>query len=61
MVLAYCIFCAAANNTEVVLAETEQGLGTLGVADRFSSKGIEARARSRDVRAFGGRLPINCN
>ena len=35
------IFCATANPTEVVLAETDQGRGILGVVDGFSPKGIE--------------------
>ena len=35
------IFCATANPVEVVLAETEQGRGVLGVIDGFSPKGIE--------------------
>ena len=35
------IFCATANPTEVVLAETDQGRGILGVIDGYSSKGIE--------------------
>jgi adenosine/AMP kinase len=35
------IFCATANPTEVVLAETEQGRGVLGVVDGFPPKGIE--------------------
>ena len=35
------IFCATANPTEVVLAETEQGRGILGVVDGFPPKGIE--------------------
>jgi adenosine/AMP kinase len=35
------IFCATANPTEVVLAETEQGRGILGVVDGVSPKGIE--------------------
>ncbi len=35
------IFCATANPTEVVLAETEQGRGVLGVVDGLRSKGIE--------------------
>ena len=35
------IFCATANPVEVVVAETEQGRGILGVVDGFSSKGIE--------------------
>lgn len=36
-----CIFCATANPTEVVVAETEQGRGILGVIDGFSPKGVE--------------------
>ena len=35
------VFCATANPTEVVLAETAQGRGVLGVVDGFRSKGIE--------------------
>ncbi|MEW5986364.1 MAG: adenosine-specific kinase [Chloroflexota bacterium] len=35
------IFCATANPTEVIVAETEQGRGVLGVVDGFSPKGIE--------------------
>lgn len=35
------IFCATANPTQVILAETEQGRGILGVIDGFKSKGIE--------------------
>lgn len=35
------IFCATANPVEVVLAETEQGRGILGVIDGLKSKGIE--------------------
>jgi len=35
------IFCATANPVEVILAETEQGRGILGVIDGFSPKGIE--------------------
>jgi adenosine/AMP kinase len=36
------IFCATANPTQVLVAETEQGRGILGVVDGFSPKGIEA-------------------
>lgn len=35
------IFCATANPTEVVVAETGQGRGILGVVDGFLPKGIE--------------------
>jgi adenosine/AMP kinase len=35
------LFCATANPTEVVLAETEQGRGILGVVDGFSPMAVE--------------------
>jgi len=36
------IFCATANPTEVILAETDQGRAILGVVDGFSPEGVEA-------------------
>jgi adenosine/AMP kinase len=36
------IFCATANPVEIILAESEQGRGVLGVIDGTSPKGIEA-------------------
>ena len=54
------IFCATANPMEVVVAETEQGRGILGVIDGFSSKGIETaediQARKALLRAIGYKL-----
>jgi len=38
------IFCATANPTEVVVAETEQGRGILGVVDGSRPRGIEEAA-----------------
>jgi uncharacterized protein len=35
------IFCATANPVEVIIAETEQGRGILGVIDGVTTKGIE--------------------
>jgi len=35
------IFCATANPVEVIIAETEQGRGILGVIDGMSSQGLE--------------------
>ena len=40
------IFCATANPVEVIIAQSQQGRGILGVIDGFSSKGIET---SEDV------------
>jgi adenosine/AMP kinase len=35
------VFCATANPTEVLIAETDQGRGILGVVDGFPPKGVE--------------------
>jgi uncharacterized protein len=35
------IFCATANPTQVLVAQTEQGRGILGVVDGFSPQGVE--------------------
>jgi len=42
------IYCATANPVEVIIAETAQGRGILGVIDGFSPKGVE---REEDVQA----------
>jgi len=42
------IYAATANPLEVIVAETEQGRGILGVVDGLKSKGIE---KERDVKA----------
>ncbi|MCG8333220.1 MAG: adenosine-specific kinase [Proteobacteria bacterium] len=51
------IFCATANPVEVVIAETEQGRGIMGVIDGFASKGIETEQdiekRKGFLRAIG--------
>ncbi len=51
------IFCATANPVEVVVGETAQGRGILGVIDGFKSKGIEGEAdiqkRKQFLRAIG--------
>lgn len=36
------IFCATANPVQVIVAETEQGRGVMGVIDGFSPKGVES-------------------
>jgi uncharacterized protein len=38
------IFCATANPVEIVVAQSEQGRGVLGVIDGSSPKGIEVQA-----------------
>jgi len=51
------IFCATANPVEVVLAQTEQGRGILGVVDGLSPKGVEDKNgqawRYEILRQFG--------
>src|SRR5271154_873260 len=51
------IFCATANPVEVILAQTEQGRGVLGVIDGGSPKGVEspeqAAQRHEFVRKIG--------
>jgi len=51
------IYCATANPVEVVVAETEQGRGILGVIDGSSPKGVEseshAKARVELLQKFG--------
>ena len=51
------IYCATANPVEVILAETEQGRGVLGVVDGAKPKGIETEqdvaARKDFVRKIG--------
>jgi uncharacterized protein len=55
------IFCATANPVEVIIAETEQGRGIVGVVDGFKSKGIETATdieeRTALLRRFGYKLP----
>ncbi|TKS61249.1 MAG: membrane protein [Nitrospira sp.] len=54
------IYCATANPAEVILVETEQGRGILGVVDGYPPKGIEAEAdiveRKALLRRFGYKL-----
>ncbi|MBU2515430.1 adenosine-specific kinase [bacterium] len=54
------IFCATANPVEVIIAETGQGRGILGVIDGFASKGIETvediEDRKRLLRAIGYKM-----
>ena len=51
------IYCATANPLEVVVAETEQGRGIMGVIDGSSPKGVEQdsdkAARKALLRNFG--------
>ena len=46
------IYCATGNPVEVILAETEQGRGILGVIDGYKSKGIEEAKDVEERKAF---------
>jgi adenosine/AMP kinase len=46
------IFCATANPVEVIVAESEQGRGILGVIDGNSPKGIETEADKEQKQGF---------
>ena len=46
------IFLATANPFQVILAETEQGRGILGVVDGYASKGIETEKDVRERKEF---------
>jgi len=46
------IYCATANPFQVILAETEQGKGILGVVDGFASKGIETEKDVAERKGF---------
>jgi uncharacterized protein len=46
------IFCATANPLEVIVAETDQGRGILGVVDGFSPKGVETEGDAKSRREF---------
>jgi adenosine/AMP kinase len=54
------IFCATANSVEVIVAETEQGRGIMGVIDGLKSKGIETEddvaQRKEFLRKIGYKL-----
>jgi adenosine/AMP kinase len=54
------IYCATANPTEVIIAETDQGRSILGVVDGVKTKGIEKEAdivtRKEFLRKIGYKL-----
>lgn len=55
------VFCATANDVQVVIAETDRGRGVLGVIDGQTQLGIEKpadeAARARLLRKIGYKLP----
>lgn len=54
------VFCATANPVQVIVAETEQGRGILGVIDGYSPKGVEdekdIQNRKQFLRKIGYKL-----
>lgn len=46
------IFCATANPVEVIVGETEQGRGVLGVIDGIRTQGIETDEDAADRKAL---------
>lgn len=54
------IYCATANNVEVIIAETDQGRGILGVIDGLKTKGVETekdvKTRKEFLRKIGYKL-----
>jgi adenosine/AMP kinase len=51
------IFCATANDTELIIARTDHGRGILGVIDGIPVKGVETetdiKERKQFLRAIG--------
>ncbi|MGE5446193.1 MAG: adenosine-specific kinase [Ignavibacteriales bacterium] len=50
------IFCATANPVEVIIAESEQGRGIVGVIDGLKSKGIETEKDIEERKIFLRRI-----
>jgi adenosine/AMP kinase len=54
------IYCATANPVQVLVAQTDQGRGVVGVVDGVSPKGVEdeaaSKARAKLLRDFGYKL-----
>jgi len=46
------VYCATANPVEVIVAETEQGRGILGVIDGSSPKGVESEEDAKQRHGF---------
>ena len=46
------VFCATANPVQVIVAETEQGRGIMGVIDGYSPKGVETEKDVQNRKQF---------
>ncbi len=47
-----CVFCATANPLQVVVGETDQGRGVLGVIDGVASRGTESEDEISERKSF---------
>lgn len=54
------IYCATANPVEVIVAESEQGRGILGVIDGFSPKGVETDEDIQTRQTFLRQIGYKC-
>lgn len=54
------IYCATANPVEVIVAESVQGRGILGVIDGFSPKGVETDEDIQTRQAFLRQIGYKC-
>ena len=54
------VFCATANPVEVVVAETEQGRGVMGVIDGFPPKGVEDESDQAKRKDFLRTIGYKC-
>jgi len=50
------VFCATANPVEVIVAETDQGRGVLGVIDGFPPRGVEEEEDQQNRKDFLRRI-----
>lgn len=50
------VFCATANPVQVIVAETEEGRGILGVVDGTATKGVEGERDQEERKAFLRRI-----
>lgn len=46
------VFCATANPVQVIVAETDQGRGVMGVIDGYSPKGVETEKDVQNRKQF---------
>lgn len=46
------VYCATANPTEIIVAETKQGRGIMGVVDGSSPAGVESAKEEKDRKEF---------